>query len=145
MSELSDWIPDYAGSEHFMFLDAPLQVNAEALLALWCAEAGGEPSVAAVDDALRKVALVEAPAATRRAFPQLLKAFLGYLDDVAHVAAAPQWLRFVEHAEQRYVDGFRADGTVRGETVRKQVSAVGRNDPCPCGSGKKFKKCCMTT
>lgn len=22
---------------------------------------------------------------------------------------------------------------------------VGRNDPCPCGSGAKFKKCCMTT
>jgi uncharacterized protein YecA (UPF0149 family) len=21
---------------------------------------------------------------------------------------------------------------------------VGRNDPCPCGSGKKFKKCCMS-
>ena len=21
--------------------------------------------------------------------------------------------------------------------------SVGRNDPCPCGSGKKFKKCCM--
>jgi uncharacterized protein YecA (UPF0149 family) len=21
--------------------------------------------------------------------------------------------------------------------------AVGGNDPCPCGSGKKFKKCCM--
>ena len=20
---------------------------------------------------------------------------------------------------------------------------VGRNDPCPCGSGKKFKKCCL--
>jgi len=23
-----------------------------------------------------------------------------------------------------------------------RVSKVGRNDPCPCGSGKKFKKCC---
>ena len=22
------------------------------------------------------------------------------------------------------------------------IKAVGRNDPCPCGSGKKFKKCC---
>ena len=22
------------------------------------------------------------------------------------------------------------------------VSTVGRNDPCPCGSGKEFKKCC---
>jgi uncharacterized protein YecA (UPF0149 family) len=21
---------------------------------------------------------------------------------------------------------------------------VGRNDPCPCGSGKKFKRCCLT-
>lgn len=24
-----------------------------------------------------------------------------------------------------------------------QVLRVGRNDPCPCGSGAKFKKCCM--
>src|SRR5262249_42135842 len=23
------------------------------------------------------------------------------------------------------------------------ATKVGRNDPCPCGSGKKFKKCCM--
>lgn len=30
-----------------------------------------------------------------------------------------------------------AAGTVRREGVK-----VGRNDPCPCGSGKKFKKCC---
>ncbi|NQT67029.1 MAG: SEC-C domain-containing protein [Actinobacteria bacterium] len=22
------------------------------------------------------------------------------------------------------------------------MSRVGRNDPCPCGSGKKYKKCC---
>jgi preprotein translocase subunit SecA len=28
------------------------------------------------------------------------------------------------------------------ETVRRQEPRVGRNDPCPCGSGKKFKKCC---
>jgi hypothetical protein len=25
------------------------------------------------------------------------------------------------------------------------MSVIGRNDPCPCGSGKKYKKCCMTT
>jgi preprotein translocase subunit SecA len=24
----------------------------------------------------------------------------------------------------------------------KTKQKVGRNDPCPCGSGKKFKKCC---
>lgn len=27
------------------------------------------------------------------------------------------------------------------ETIRRSDEKVGRNDPCPCGSGKKFKKC----
>ena len=26
----------------------------------------------------------------------------------------------------------------------RETPKVGRNDPCPCGSGKKFKSCCMT-
>lgn len=28
------------------------------------------------------------------------------------------------------------------ETIRRESPKVGRNDPCPCGSGMKFKKCC---
>ncbi|MBM3301204.1 MAG: SEC-C domain-containing protein, partial [Deltaproteobacteria bacterium] len=28
------------------------------------------------------------------------------------------------------------------KTVRRQANKVGRNAPCPCGSGKKYKKCC---
>ena len=28
--------------------------------------------------------------------------------------------------------------------IRRTVPKVGRNDPCPCGSGKKFKKCCRS-
>ena len=34
-----------------------------------------------------------------------------------------------------------SDGTEKGRTVRKKEK-VGPNDPCPCGSGKKYKKCC---
>jgi preprotein translocase subunit SecA len=26
--------------------------------------------------------------------------------------------------------------------IRREAPKVGRNDPCPCGSGKKYKKCC---
>jgi preprotein translocase subunit SecA len=33
-------------------------------------------------------------------------------------------------------------GGSKQETVRKKEPGVGRNDPCPCGSGKKYKKCC---
>ena len=31
--------------------------------------------------------------------------------------------------------------TPRSKTVRRDEPKVGRNDPCPCGSGKKYKKC----
>ena len=38
--------------------------------------------------------------------------------------------------------GAGGDGTVRREPIKKKVK-VGRNDPCPCGSGKKYKNCCL--
>ncbi len=34
-----------------------------------------------------------------------------------------------------------------GKRVNKPIvkkKKIGRNDPCPCGSGKKYKKCCLT-
>ena len=33
-------------------------------------------------------------------------------------------------------------GPAKPQTVRRDNAKVGRNDPCPCGSGKKYKKCC---
>jgi uncharacterized protein len=49
-------------------------------------------------------------------------------------------------------DPYRGAGgsvtpAVRGAAVpvRNPYRDVGRNDPCPCGSGKKFKKCCLDT
>ena len=38
-------------------------------------------------------------------------------------------------------EGGSGDKTVKPQPVRKAVK-VGPNDPCPCGSGKKYKKCC---
>ena len=35
-----------------------------------------------------------------------------------------------------------SDGTLKKEPVRNKGKKVGPNDPCPCGSGKKYKKCC---
>jgi preprotein translocase subunit SecA len=37
---------------------------------------------------------------------------------------------------------MRAQGTEgKVETIRREQPRVGRNDPCPCGSGKKYKQC----
>ena len=35
------------------------------------------------------------------------------------------------------------EATVKKAPVRNREKKVGPNDPCPCGSGKKYKKCCM--
>jgi len=37
----------------------------------------------------------------------------------------------------------RAEHTPAATPVRHSAPRVGRNDPCPCGSGKKYKKCCL--
>jgi SEC-C motif-containing protein len=37
---------------------------------------------------------------------------------------------------------FREGHTPGPSTIRREAPKIGRNEPCPCGSGKKFKKCC---
>jgi preprotein translocase subunit SecA len=44
---------------------------------------------------------------------------------------------FAKKAQPREASG----GTDEVQTVRREGPKVGRNDPCPCGSGKKYKKC----
>jgi SEC-C motif domain protein len=51
-----------------------------------------------------------------------------------------------EIASFRRTDGrwIFEDGRVIGpDPVRREAPKIGRNDPCPCGSGRKFKKCCV--
>ena len=43
--------------------------------------------------------------------------------------------------QQAAIDGTQTDK--KPEPIRNRIERVGRNDPCPCGSGKKFKNCCM--
>ena len=40
------------------------------------------------------------------------------------------------------LEGKANDGKEKEKAKPKRVNKVGRNDPCPCGSGKKYKQCC---
>ena len=40
------------------------------------------------------------------------------------------------------LEGKANDGKEKEKAKPKRVNKVGRNDPCPCGSGKKYKNCC---
>ncbi len=54
----------------------------------------------------------------------------------------PQTRIVREQVAKPVAENLGGDGTVAKKPVRK-VTKVGRNDPCPCGSGKKYKNCCI--
>jgi len=46
--------------------------------------------------------------------------------------------------EQESLTFSHSDGSSVKDPVKRSSKKIKRNDPCPCGSGKKYKKCCMT-
>lgn len=59
------------------------------------------------------------------------------------ISGVPQELREDSFFRREEDQWYYVDGNVHGgEPVRRESPKVGRNEPCPCGSGKKFKKCC---
>ena len=47
----------------------------------------------------------------------------------------------IAQQQQAAIEGTETDH--KPQPIRRREQRVGRNDPCPCGSGKKFKNCCM--
>ena len=69
----------------------------------------------------------------------------GYVEFVAHYTVKGERARHHELATFVKSDGdwFFDDGVgVTPQQVIRTSPKVGRNEPCPCGSGKKYKKCC---
>jgi len=67
----------------------------------------------------------------------------GVKENAAETAAAVQGQPSAETADasaQR-----QGEGAVAVKTIVREAPKVGRNDLCPCGSGKKYKKCCGAT
>lgn len=100
----------------------------------------------------------------RSLFPTLPNSWLGYVGELhaVNLMQALPWLAraepkdlFLPRAyaermpptdEQDGIDMIKeiaaGHGLGRPETVRNETPKVGRNDPCTCGSGKKYKRCC---
>lgn len=64
---------------------------------------------------------------------------------ILHTEEGQRMLKIVQEAEKiKYSHLTREQRNADIQPVRdKKVNPkIGRNEPCPCGSGKKFKKCC---
>ena len=49
----------------------------------------------------------------------------------------------IAQQQQEAIDASQQRGDVKIDPIRNRGKKVGRNEPCPCGSGKKYKNCCM--
>jgi len=70
----------------------------------------------------------------------------GRVEFIAHYAVKDADFKHHERAEFAKLDGewHFMDGKIFGtDPFRREQPKVGRNDVCPCGSGKKYKKCCQ--
>jgi SEC-C motif-containing protein len=68
----------------------------------------------------------------------------GFVEFVANYDVRGQMQRHHERSRFQRVDGdwYYVDGEMVKQTpFRKTSPEIGRNDPCPCGSGKKYKHC----
>ncbi len=88
---------------------------------------------------LDHVAPLDIPPAARSGVPDLCAAFLTSLESAGRLADGHVLGAFVRALRGPFAE--RATG--KPKPITRPGSRIGRNDPCPCGSGKKYKKCCM--
>jgi hypothetical protein len=86
-----------------------------------------------------QIARIDLPASAKARVPEICADFLAALEDAGRLGGG----RAVGAYVRALSAGFRDQATGKPTPFTNPGSKLGRNDPCPCGSGKKYKKCCM--
>jgi|SRR5688572_16204652 len=144
---IDTWAADFADTPAFGSLPPSDKVAAVTLAAEFLRAACEAENAApdAVGEAgfrtamMDRIPLLELPDDVRGRAPETLALFLESLQSQGRHPGGGAFLRALAPA---YRERLRPGGGLRLPPVRREAPALGRNDPCPCGSGKKFKKCC---
>lgn len=123
-------VREYAGEVLGKFLIAACEVDGHA------ADEIEEPDVRA---GLLHAARLSLPASIRAEIPALCAAFLADLETVGRLGGG----RALGAYARALKDAFEETASGKPKPIVRAGSRLGRNDPCPCGSGRKYKKCCM--
>jgi len=144
---LAGWVSDFCQGDSFGPYPGGLAESAETLLLHWlraaCDRRDVEPEDLTVDD-LREALLIDCArldlaADAHAAVPALCRDFLADLEPAGRLADGRALGQFVLAADASYQRAVKGEV----EQLRRPGAKLGRNDPCPCGSGKKYKRCCL--
>ncbi len=144
---LQGWVADFCAGDGVDVHPPPVREHGEALLTAWlvaaCELRDVEPEDLAPDDLrtalTQTVARLDLPDAVHEGVPALCRDLLADLEQTGRLADGRTLGLSVAAGHAAYADAVA--GRVR--PIVRPGSKLGRNDPCPCGSGKKYKRCCM--
>ncbi len=157
--KIQNWAAEFAESDAAKKFPSALQEQAgpvaEAFLRTACNQAGVEPE--GLNEAAVKAGLLDGvgrlslPPAGRAKAPDFCIAFLESLQQQGRIPAGRTLTALLKALRSAYLSRANVSGEKTGRRepdAPKQAPIVrsgeklGPNDPCPCGSGKKYKKCC---
>jgi hypothetical protein len=145
--KIENWASDFCLSDGLRPFSAALRDAAGQVLVTFltaaCDSSGVEPEEIEEPDVkaalLGPMARLAVPAAVRAEVPSLCGAFLSYLEAEGRLGGGRLLGAFAAALKGGHLEA--ASG--KPKPIVRPGSKIGRNDPCPCGSGLKYKKCCM--
>jgi hypothetical protein len=143
--KIENWVGDFCGSDAARSFSSGTREYAPELLTGFLLAAlevrGVEPEEIEEPDikpALLKLAKLQLPASVKLEVPALCGAMLADLESRGRLGGGKVLGAYTRALKEAFDDA--ASGKLK--PVKRPGSRIGRNDPCPCGSGKKYKKCC---
>ena len=144
---IESWVADFCDSARYTALPEAAKEYAPEVLVRFLVCACEKDDIAPGDVAekelraglLEGVASLRLPESVRTEVPLLCRSFLEELEEQGRLGGGAGYGLYVGALRGAYLDAS-AD---RPRPIVRPGSKIGRNDPCPCGSGRKYKKCCM--
>ncbi len=144
--KIDNWVSDFCLSDQLCPFPADLRDMADAILRRMmyaaCDIRDTEPDDLEENDIkealLNTIAKLNIPAELHPHVPALCGALLTYLETEGRIGGG----RVMGAYAKALTDSYLQAATGKTKPIVNPGSKIGRNDPCPCGSGKKYKKCC---
>jgi hypothetical protein len=144
-TRFESWAAEFEEAPEALPFAAKVRAGAQDLLAEFLAGAcDGGKDPGQIDEAevrkglMERVAPMPLEAEVRAQAPRLVAAYLEYLGRQGRVAKG----RHLANFALALAKDFPKHGGGGGPPIRREAPKLGLNDPCPCGSGRKWKKCC---
>ena len=145
--QIEGWVDDFCASTRFRDHATLAREYAPEVLVRFlgaaCANRDVEP--ADVEEADLRSGLIDGvakmaiPESVQPDLPALCGAFLAELESAGRLSGGRRLGLFVGALSTAFAEA----SSVKPKPIVSPTTKIGRNDPCPCGSGRKYKKCCQ--